>query len=632
MTVLVLGMHRSGTSAIARLTALLGPAMCRAEHLVRGHGGNVRGHWESAPLVGENDRLLASVGARWWCPPSNRADLAGLAADESDRHHAQQVFASSFPTSPWVWKDPRTCLTLPFWLAGFDSKPVGILVLRDPREVAASVHARDGLSIPFALALWERHLRMAAQSAHGQPVLVTRFADAVSDPVRWCQETAEFLIANGVYASMPADPAGVTTYVSDQLLHHRAGRRRLDRDELSPEQAALWDALLRQVGPATYFHASDTLPPETPATEPLFDEARNAFGLVADSPAANSKAQSFVSSEGIALFDGPSPRRAVAEPLRGAASVIVLADAARLPTAGPRLRAVIPPGVELLFVTDDDNEAQLPLSHDIHVIRRRGRRSRAARLNLGAEVAAGDILFFLDSPDVQPAAGWMRRLRSALSAEVGAVGPALVPAIGPARGAGEDASQEAGAVCGLVPTDPLFNVEWLPVGQPATPFPVPSLSLRALVTPRRTFDLLGGFDVGLTGVGGEDVDYCLRLWRAGYRCLAVPAAKVAMPFETEPAEPADRLRNTLRLGLVHLRDAALAWHLQALAAHQCFADMLSAVTVDGAGRRRRIVDALSWYETASLPNCTGLDGFRPLLAVLDEVAQQLTDNGGSHGR
>jgi hypothetical protein len=632
MTVLVLGMHRSGTSAIARLTALLGPAMCRPEHLVRGHGGNLRGHWESAPLVAENDRLLASVGARWWCPPSNRADLAGLAADDNERHHARQVFASSFPITPWVWKDPRICLTLPFWLASFDSKPVGILVLRDPREVAASVHARDGLSIPFALALWERHLRMAVQSAYGQPVLVTRFADAVSDPIRWCEETAEFLIANGVYARVPVDPAGVTAYVSDQLLHHWAGRRRLDRDELSPQQVALWDALLRQIGPASYFNASDTLPPETPATEPLFDEARKAFGLIADGHAADSNAQSFVSSEGIALFDGPSPRRAAAEPLRGAASVIVLADAARLSTAGPRLRAVVPPGVELLFVTDDDNESQLPVSPDIHVIRGRGRRSRAARLNLGAEVAVGDILFFLDSPDVQPVAGWMQRLRSALSAEVGAVGPALVPAVGSARGAGEDGSQEEGGVCGLVLTDPLFNVDWLPVGQPTTPFPVPSLSLRALVTPRRTFDLLGGFDVGLSGVGGEDVDYCLRLWRAGYRCLAVPAAEVAMPFETEPAEPADRLRNTLRLGLVHLRDAALAWHLQTLAGHHCFADMLSAVTVGGAGRRRRIVDALSWYDTASLPSCTGLDGFRPLLAVHDEEARQRADIGGSHGR
>jgi hypothetical protein len=632
MTVLVLGMHRSGTSAIARLTALLGPAMCRPEHLVRGHGGNVRGHWESAPLVAENDRLLASAGARWWCPPSNRVDLAGLAADDNERHHAQQVFASSFPTTPWVWKDPRTCLTLPFWLASFDSKPVGILVLRDPCEVAASVHARDGLSIPFALALWERHLRTVVQAAHGQPVLVTRFADAVSDPVRWCQETAEFLIASDVYARAPADPAGVTTYVSNQLLHHSAGRRCLDRDELSPQQAALWDALLRQTGPATYFDASDTLPPETPTTEPLFDEARKAFALVADGPTADSNAQSFVSSEGIALFDGPSPRRAAAEPLRGAASVIVLADAARLSTAGPRLRSVVPPGVELLFVTDDDNEAQLPLRDDIHVIRRRGRRSRAARLNLGAEVAVGEILVFLDSPDVQPAAGWMKRLRSALSAEVGAVGPALVPAVGSARGAGEGASEEAGGVCGLVFSDPLFNVEWLPVGQPTTPFPVPSLSLRALVTPRRTFDLLGGFDVGMDGVGGEEVDYCLRLWRAGYRCLAVPAAEVAAPFETEPADPADRLRNTLRLGLVHLRGAALAWHLQTLVTHPCFADVLSAGTLGGVGRRRRIVDALSWYDTASLPSCTGLGGFRALLAVPDEGAPQRTDTGGSNGR
>jgi hypothetical protein len=187
-------------------------------------------------------------------------------------------------------------------------------------------------------------------------------------------------------------------------------------------------------------------------------------------------------------------------------------------------------------------------------------------------------------------------------------------------------------VCGLVLTDPLFNVDWLPVGQSTTPVPVPSLSLRALVTSRRTFDLLGGFDVGMDGVGGEDVDYCLRLWRAGYRCLAVPAAAVTVPFKTEPADPADRLRNALRLGLVHLRGAALAWHLQTLAAHPCFADALSAATVGGVGRRRRIVDALSWYDTGSLPSCTGLDGFRPLLAAPEDGATQQTGVCGSRGR
>ena len=440
---------------------------------------------------------------------------------------------------------------------------------------------------------------------------------------------------------MPADPAGVTAYVSDELRHHWASPRRPDCDQLSPQQAALWEALLRQTGPATYFDAR-ALPPETATTEPLFDELRKAFGIVADDPTvrpptlrtarAESNAKSFLSSEGIALFDGPSPRRPAAKPLRGTASVIVLADAARVSAAGPRLRSVLPPGVELLFVTDDnEDDPQLPLSPDVHVIRRGGLGSRAARLNLGAEVAAGDILVFLDSPDVHPTPGWLRRLRSALLAEVGAVGPAFVHAVDPDRQAGEHSDQEAGGMCGLVFTDPLFNVDWLPVERPTTPLPVPSLSLRALVTPRRTFDLLGGFDVGMDGIGGEDLDYCLRLWRAGYRCLAVPGAVVTMPFEMEPADPTGRLRNTLRLGLVHLRGPALAWHLQALAAHPGFPAALSAETVGGVGRRRRIVDALSWYDTSSLPACTGLNGFGPLLAILGDGARQLAEVGGSHG-
>ena len=115
MSVVVLGMHRSGTSAATRVISLLGVPLCQPADLLCTHHGNDPGHWESAPLVAENERLLGSLTSSWWCPPRNTDEVAGLASDATRVRASRTIFSGSFPTPQWVWKDPRTCLLLPFW-------------------------------------------------------------------------------------------------------------------------------------------------------------------------------------------------------------------------------------------------------------------------------------------------------------------------------------------------------------------------------------------------------------------------------------------------------------------------------------------------------------------------------------
>src|SRR4051794_30509068 len=115
MTVVVLGMHRSGTSVATRLVNLLGVHVCRPSDLVRFHQGNERGHWESATLVAANEELLSRVGARWWCPPALATPMSEVPVDDAERARLHTLFDSSHPAAPSVWKDPRTCITLPVW-------------------------------------------------------------------------------------------------------------------------------------------------------------------------------------------------------------------------------------------------------------------------------------------------------------------------------------------------------------------------------------------------------------------------------------------------------------------------------------------------------------------------------------
>ena len=84
--VLVLGMHRSGTSVVAGSLHLLGLATCSPDDLMTGMPWNPSGHWESRSLSRLNDELLADMGRSWWYPPPSGPDVHGN--DQPAGHHA----------------------------------------------------------------------------------------------------------------------------------------------------------------------------------------------------------------------------------------------------------------------------------------------------------------------------------------------------------------------------------------------------------------------------------------------------------------------------------------------------------------------------------------------------------------
>jgi hypothetical protein len=63
VAVVVLGMHRSGTSALARLFSLLGCAL--PSHLLGANDTQVHGHWESDAIRAFNDEVLAAGMIGW---------------------------------------------------------------------------------------------------------------------------------------------------------------------------------------------------------------------------------------------------------------------------------------------------------------------------------------------------------------------------------------------------------------------------------------------------------------------------------------------------------------------------------------------------------------------------------------
>lgn len=179
----VLGMHRSGTSSVAGLLALLGATPPRT--LMGPKPDNPKGFWESEVLMAFNDEILTRAGSAWNDPdPIDPRVFTGTQGDELRRRAGEKLHEEFRDAETIVIKDPRICRFYPFWRQvleerGFQSFPV--LPIRDPAEVAASLQARNSMPIEEGLALWRRHVDDAETASRNHPRHVLMWRDLLDD-------------------------------------------------------------------------------------------------------------------------------------------------------------------------------------------------------------------------------------------------------------------------------------------------------------------------------------------------------------------------------------------------------------------------------------------------------------------
>ena len=274
--VFVLGSGRSGTSAITRIVNLLGVPLAAEEYRPLPDEANRRGYWECQPLSDLNERVLMAFGGNWFAPPTFPVGWERDARLRPLRRDAGKVLARVHPMPQWVWKDPRTSQTLPFWLQVADVDPVVVLVYRHPLEVAESVAARYGLPEAVSLAIWERLNRDALASSAGLPTFVVPFGKMVREPARIAAQLEEFLRAQGL--DLHGDTSEEIATFVEPSLHHARQTDRETNGRLSRAQAALLEILDSAAGAHASFVQRE-LPPETPWVEPLHDARRRAIGL-----------------------------------------------------------------------------------------------------------------------------------------------------------------------------------------------------------------------------------------------------------------------------------------------------------------------------------------------------------------
>lgn len=181
--VLVLGMHRSGTSALAGLLVRLGGEGPR--DAIGGNAGNPRGHFEPRRIVALHDALLSLDGQAWsdW----SRLDISKFRSDRAERwmDRLAAIMRIDFTGErPMIVKDPRICRMVPLWRGVAARLGVGlrvVLAYRHPAEVVASLARRDAMPQDAAALAWLRHVLDAERETRDLPRVVVDYAELLED-------------------------------------------------------------------------------------------------------------------------------------------------------------------------------------------------------------------------------------------------------------------------------------------------------------------------------------------------------------------------------------------------------------------------------------------------------------------
>jgi hypothetical protein len=218
--VVVLGMHRSGTSLAARAVNVLGVEL--GDDLWGPRADNPTGFWEDREMVAFNKRLLERSGMAWHslAPGDGAGAPEGLAQEGADLVESRLERHGT-----WGFKDPRTARTLPFWKGVFRSLGVPasyVLTVRHPVNVARSLARRDGLPELHSHLMWLEHMVWALKGTAGESRCLVDYDELVEQPVAQLSRLARAL---GI-AITPEMEAGIAAFagefVAEGLRHNRA--------------------------------------------------------------------------------------------------------------------------------------------------------------------------------------------------------------------------------------------------------------------------------------------------------------------------------------------------------------------------------------------------------------------------
>ena len=221
IAILILGMHRSGTSAFTRILSIAGAEL---PNKLMGRGeGNEGGHWEPIFLAEYHDAMLEELGSSWrdW----RALDVGRLRAKKRNEIKADFLrhLEEDFGDAPlFVLKDPRVCRFAPLFIEALNNADIEVRVvlpIRNPLEVCASLERRDGMSKADAGLLWLRHVLDAERATRSLYRAILSYDGLLSDWKTTFERLSERIDLSWPYSADDI-AAQVEQFLQKDMRHH----------------------------------------------------------------------------------------------------------------------------------------------------------------------------------------------------------------------------------------------------------------------------------------------------------------------------------------------------------------------------------------------------------------------------
>lgn len=252
--IVITGMHRSGTSAVAQLLAELGLDLGSRGDMLAADPFNAQGYWENLRVLECNDRLVLGGGRCYpsgyyhrprgkrsmiarmsmtalWARSIIRPNLSAIDRRAGQMQDAMRSIAGDFTNT--AVKDPRFCLTMPHWRR-HGAVDRAIVVIRHPAQCADSMARRNRMPRPFGLKMWRTYHRALLANLRGLATVFVDFNRLLDEAT--CDDELDRVIA---FADQPADASVRQRLRQDVVAPGLTTARRDDR--VDGQTAALYE-------------------------------------------------------------------------------------------------------------------------------------------------------------------------------------------------------------------------------------------------------------------------------------------------------------------------------------------------------------------------------------------------------
>ena len=215
--ILVLGMHRSGTSALSGAMSILDVYL--GSQLMKPLDQNPKGFYENILLYRINERILKEIGSSWDDVFFKEEKLGSIKCVDE----LTQVLKEEFQDSPlFAVKDPRLAYLFPLYVQALSSLGVEIKVVvpfRNPLEVAGSLSRRNGFSQEKGLLLWAYHFLLSEKLSRDFPRVFTQFDELIQSPKK-VFELIDSKLELNIASSFELKKYELQEFLTPDLKHH----------------------------------------------------------------------------------------------------------------------------------------------------------------------------------------------------------------------------------------------------------------------------------------------------------------------------------------------------------------------------------------------------------------------------